>query len=147
MKNFFKSKFGTVLILIATLGLAGVAVYTAIRLFQLRQAPVAPNVPTSKPAAAVPASCTALSFTLTTSTPTPTPSPTPSPTPTQTPAPTKTPTPAPIVQATPTKTVSPTKTPTPEPEAELPVAGTSWPTVLGASAGVVILVVSLLLAL
>lgn len=44
-------KIGTVLIIIATVILAGVAVFTAYRLYQLRQQPVAPNVPSSYPKA------------------------------------------------------------------------------------------------
>lgn len=47
-----KSKIGTVLIILATLILAGVAIFTAIRLYQLRQVAVAPTAPTSKPKAA-----------------------------------------------------------------------------------------------
>jgi len=45
-------KFGTILIILVTVILAGVAIFTALRLYQLRQQPVAPNVPTSKPEAA-----------------------------------------------------------------------------------------------
>lgn len=52
MKELFKGKLGTILILLATVILAGVAIYTAIRLYQLRQEPVAPNVPSSIPKAA-----------------------------------------------------------------------------------------------
>ena len=62
-----KKKITTILIVIATIALAGVAVFTAIRLYQLRQEPVAPTAPTSQPAAAAPVSCNALAFTLTTS--------------------------------------------------------------------------------
>lgn len=52
MKNLFKGKLGTVLILLATLVLAGVAVFTAIRLYDLRNQSVAPNAPSSVPHAA-----------------------------------------------------------------------------------------------
>ena len=52
MKNFIKSKFGTILVLIATVALAGIAIFTAFRLYKLRQEAIAPNAPTSKPAAA-----------------------------------------------------------------------------------------------
>jgi hypothetical protein len=62
-----KKRIVTILIVIATIALAGVAVFTAIRLYQLRQEPVAPTAPTSKPkAVAAPIGCTALTFTLTT---------------------------------------------------------------------------------
>lgn len=60
-----KGKIATIGIIIATLILAGVAVFTAIRLYQLRQQAVAPTAPESKPkAAATPKACTALTFTL-----------------------------------------------------------------------------------
>ncbi len=45
-------KLGTTLIILATVILAGVAIFTAFRLYQLRQQPVAPNVPSSEPKAA-----------------------------------------------------------------------------------------------
>jgi cytoskeletal protein RodZ len=66
--------FTTIIIVIATVILAGVAVFTAIKLYQTRQGTVAPNAPTSKPAAAEPSptatACQALTFTLVSSTPT-----------------------------------------------------------------------------
>lgn len=52
MKNLFKSKFATVLVITITVILAGVAIFTAYRLYQLRQQSVAPNVPSSQPKAA-----------------------------------------------------------------------------------------------
>ncbi|MFH1971540.1 MAG: hypothetical protein ABIJ05_04120 [Patescibacteria group bacterium] len=52
MKNIFKSKFGTILILVATIALAGIAIFTAFRLYKLRQEAVAPTAPTSEPGAA-----------------------------------------------------------------------------------------------
>jgi len=63
MKNIFKGKIATAIILLATFVLAGVAIFTAVRLYQLRQTSVAPNVPSSVPKA-VDNTCT-LSFTLT----------------------------------------------------------------------------------
>jgi len=51
MKKLFKGKFGTILIILVTLVLAGIAVFTAVRLYNLRQQPVAPNVPSSFPKA------------------------------------------------------------------------------------------------
>ena len=57
MKNFFKGKIATAIILVATFVLAGVAIFTAIRLYQLRQTSVAPNVPSSVPKATGVASC------------------------------------------------------------------------------------------
>ena len=46
-----KNKLGTILIATATIILAGVAVFTAIRLFQLRQQSVSPTEPESEPGA------------------------------------------------------------------------------------------------
>lgn len=51
MMNFLKKNWVTVLIVVATVILAGIAIYTAIRLYQLRQTTVAPNAPSSQPAA------------------------------------------------------------------------------------------------
>ena len=62
MKNFLKGKFGTIVILLFTVILAGVAVFTALRLYQLRQQPVAPNAPSSIPKAAE--NACSLSFTI-----------------------------------------------------------------------------------
>lgn len=51
MNKFIKGKFGTVAIILVTVILAGIAIFTAYRLYQLRQQPVAPNVPSSFPKA------------------------------------------------------------------------------------------------
>lgn len=86
--------FTTIIIILATVILAGVAIFTAIKLYQTRQGTVAPTAPTSKPAAATPApatSCQQLAFTLTVTSS----SPTPTPTPTATATATATPTPLP----------------------------------------------------
>jgi len=199
------SKLSTILIVIATLVLAGVAIYTALRLYNTRDKAVAPTAPTSKPAAQVVDNC---SLTFTISTPTPTPTATPTVTPTPTPVPqcdsdctldsqcptdldcyiptgnttgncrnpqcltktdcvcaTATPTPTTTPTATPTATATPTITATPTPTAtstststavtqsqptdtpELPAAGTSWPTILGSTFGILIIFGALLLAL
>jgi len=79
MITFLKKNLVTVLIVLATLVLAGVAIYTAVRLYQLRQTSVAPNAPESQPAAAGKA-CT-VSFSLGAS-PSPSESPSGSPSPT-----------------------------------------------------------------
>ena len=52
MKNFFKGKIATAIILLATFVLAGVAIFTAIRLYQLRQTSISPAAPSSQPKAA-----------------------------------------------------------------------------------------------
>jgi cytoskeletal protein RodZ len=135
-----KKRIVTILIVIATIVLAGVAVFTAIRLYQLRQEPVAPTAPTSQPEAATTAKgCTALTFTLTT--PSPSASPTPSGSPTPTPSGSPTATPTPTATATATSTSSPTTEP------ELPDAGVSYPTIIGGAAGILLILLSLVLAL
>lgn len=65
--NMQKSKITTIGIILTTIILAGVAIFTAIRLYQTREVAVAPNVPSSKPRAQEVSSCS-LSFTLTLST-------------------------------------------------------------------------------
>lgn len=165
--TFLKKNGVTVVILIATLILAGIAVFTAIRLYQLRQEPVALNQPASTPAAQgneLENSQCKLSFTiqLATSSPTGSASPTTSassspvssPTISPTTAPTATPTQPPTGgNPTPTpKTPSPTATaavqttssPTP---IGLPNAGVTLPTLLGIVAGILLLSSAVLIAL
>lgn len=154
-----KKKIVTVLIVIATVILAGVAVYTAIRLYQLRQEAVAPTAPAEPEAAAlVIEECTQLAFTIgeeptptPTETPTPTPTPTgtvtPTPTGTVTPTPTSTPGPTATPTSAPTETPIAQATPTPTEAAELPEAGVSYPTIIGAGVGILLIIASLLLAL
>ncbi|MBU0998507.1 hypothetical protein KJ570_03200 [Patescibacteria group bacterium] len=149
MAKILKSKFGTILIILSTLVLAGIAVFTAIRLYNLRQEAVAPTAPTSKPAAAETKSCDLLTLNLTTPTPTGTPTPTPTDTPTPTPTGTSTATPTGTPTPTPTgtSTATPTSTATTTAQAELPEAGTSLPTILGLGAGGILLLISFLLVL
>ncbi len=52
MKEFLKKNTVTILIVVATLVLAGIAIFTAVRLYQLRQKAVAPTAPESRPRAA-----------------------------------------------------------------------------------------------
>lgn len=125
MKNLLKGKIATGIILLATFMLAGVAIFTAVRLYELRSTSVAPNVLVSLPKAvdviililgAIANNCS-LTFTLTptlTASPSPTPTPTPTVTPTPTPTPTVTPTPTATPTTTATPTVTPTATPVPE---------------------------------
>lgn len=173
MKNMLKGKVGTAIILVFTLILAGVAVFTALRLYQLRSQPVAPNVPSSIPKAAE-NTCN-LSFTLSTSTGSPTPTPsgssTPTATPTSTPTPSSTPNSCggtcgsnsncsgglycnqgfcrnPSCPSETDCTCGGTTAPTPTPTTPtLPKSGTDWPTVAGAGVGIFVIIGSLLLAL
>lgn len=146
-----KKKIVTVLIVIATVILAGVAVFTAIRLYQLRQEAVAPTAPTEPEAAApVTEECTQLAFTIgeePTPTPTPTGTVTPTPTGTVTPTPTSTPGPTATPTSAPTGTPIAQATPTPTEAAELPEAGISYPTIIGTGVGILLIIASLLLAL
>ena len=137
-----KKKIVTIVIVLATILLAGVAIFTAVRLYQLRQQPVAPTAPTSEPAASVldVESCTAITFTLSGgSTPTSTP----------TGSPTATPTSTPITGG---GTATPTSTPiaggggaTPTPDGELTDAGVSYPTIISVGFGILLILGSLLL--
>lgn len=125
MKDFFKSKVVTALVVVATAILAGVAIFTAMRLYKLGSEPVAPTAPTDSEACqptATPAPvlqpCESLTFTITQETPTPTPliTSTPTPTVTATLTPTATPTQTPTSTPEPTSTPGgPTSTPTSEP--------------------------------
>lgn len=71
MKEFFKGKFFTILTVGVTIILAGVAIFTAVRLYQLRQESISPTSPESEPEACGGHSqpqtteCTSLAFTLT----------------------------------------------------------------------------------
>ena len=150
--NKLKQNWYLILIGLATVILGIIAVVTAIKLYQLREVPVAPTVPKPAPAREPVEACK-LTFnisavtptpTLTgTITPTPTGSPTPTPTLTGTPTPTPTgtitptptgtvtltPTPTSSVTLTPTPTLPPGVTPTPTPtQVELPKAGVAFPT-------------------
>ena len=49
--DFLKKNFVTILMVVATVVLAGVAIFTALRLYQLRSQPVAPTAPESTPGA------------------------------------------------------------------------------------------------
>jgi len=158
------SKIGTTLIILATIILAGIAIFTAYRLYQLRQQPIAPNVPSSYPKAESVSNCGPISFTISVTTPTETPTGSPSAAPTVTPTPTgeATATPTDIPTETPTATPAGTSGPTatatatavvtsvatPAPtEAALPVSGTSWPTLLGTGIGIFVIFGAILLAL
>jgi len=169
MREFLKNKVVTILVVVATVILAGVAIFTALRLYQLRTQPVAPTAPERPRAEELPAACGQLAFTITAQTPTPTsrltptqgptPSltltPTQSPTPTQPPVGGTSPTPTSVPSSTPTSVASSTPSvtqtqiaaasPTPGGEA-LPSAGVSLPTIFGLSLGILIIMAALLIA-
>lgn len=139
MKNILKGKTGTIVILGITFILAGIAIFTAARLYQLRSQPVAPNVPSSIPLAAentVPTAACTTSYSLVAdtgdggggggTTPTDTPEQTDAPTATNTPTPTE-------VAANATK-------------APIPVTGANWPTLVGIGVGILTIAGSLILA-
>ncbi|QQS39009.1 hypothetical protein IPM62_00105 [Candidatus Woesebacteria bacterium] len=52
MNKFIKDKGATILVVVATVILAGVAIFTALRLYQVRQQAVSPASPESRPEAA-----------------------------------------------------------------------------------------------
>ena len=169
MKDFLKNKVVTALIVIGTVILAGVAIFTALRLYQLRTRPVAPTAPESTPAASEqPQACSELAFTLTLPTNTPTPTtrltttPIPSLTPTSVPSPTLTPTITPPVGGQPSPTPTPTKIPSVTPTAIptqialatvtptppiLPQAGVTFPTLILISASLLLIIAALVIAL
>ena len=180
MRDFIKNNSVTVLTIVGTIILAVVAVFTAIRLYQLRQravAPTAPEKPFAEEISPTPTvTPTAPSIQLPpaseqcqvifeiggpppTETPTPTLTSTPSPTPTNTPTPTKTPTPTATVTGTPPPTSTPTTTLTPTPTTtalaqasptpapELPVVGVPLPTLAAIALGVLLIIVSFILAI
>lgn len=66
MRDFFKNKLVTIIVVIATVVLAGIAIFTAVRLYQLRQESISPARPESAPEAATSnyESCSAFTFKL-----------------------------------------------------------------------------------
>ena len=153
MRDFIKQNLVSFLTIFATVILAAVAIFTAIRLYQLRQQAVAPTAPeepaaqeitpeptttpTSAPEIQLPPVSELCEVTFEiggpppTATPTPTSTPTPTATPTLTPTATATPkptaTPTPTATGTPIPTPTPTLTPTPTPTG----APTATPTPTG----------------
>lgn len=160
--NFFKNKIATFLVVIATFILSGVAIFTAVKLYQTRQKPVAPTAPESEPQAQIitpsiietPTPTVSypeeedkryLAFTINESlaaTPTPTVELVAQVTPAATA--TLTPTPTAIVTATPTATLTPTATTTPT---QLLDAGTSLPTIIAIGFSFLLIMGALLLAI
>ncbi len=86
--EFIRKNLLTFIIVLATVVLAGIAIFTAVRLYQLRQQSVAPNAPESKPRADTlqpsPAAACTLTFQIAEATATPTETATASPTATPT---------------------------------------------------------------
>lgn len=171
IKEFIKGRIVTGLVVTATFILAGVAIFTAVKLYQLKKEAVVSTTPETQPitqeAAPEPEDPSEtdtlppqdterlLTFTVkegvaATLTPTPTVSliaqTSPTPTATLTPTPTSTPTSTPTATATPTTTGVSTSTPTSS-GAELPEAGVGFPTILTGSVGLLLIVLALVLAL
>ena len=177
MKEFLKKNWSLLSVGLITVVLASVALLTAWKLYQTGREPVAPTAPVSVPkaqeeptATPAPEEPCVLEFIVPSGTPTPTPTGTPSPTPTPTGtptptptgtlAPTPTPTPGPTATPTPTPTRGPTATPTPTSTpapgvtltptptpVELPSAGISLPTIGVLLGGILLVVLSVILAL
>jgi hypothetical protein len=169
MTNFIRKNTIAIIVVLVTLTLAGVAIFTAIRLFQLRQQPISPNVPESRPGAtdapSVDTSCAEVAFTLeeeSSPTPSATATPTSSASPSGSPtvAPTATPTTPPIggnPTPTPSSSSSPRPSVTPRPSTapsstpvattpSLPQAGVSAPTIMIGVSGIVLLLGAIILA-
>ena len=87
-----KNKYTVIGIILVTILLAGIAIFTALRLYQTRDVAVAPNVPSSKPKAQEAPNTCSLSFTLTVATSTSTATATATSTSTSSSSPTATPT-------------------------------------------------------
>ena len=62
MKKLFGNKASTIVTILITVIMAGVAIFTAIKLYQLRQQSVSPNAPSRSRAASLVGSCTNLTF-------------------------------------------------------------------------------------
>ncbi|MFZ3301718.1 MAG: hypothetical protein WA152_03335 [Microgenomates group bacterium] len=82
-----KNKFTVIGIILTTVILAAVAIFTATRLYQTRDTAVAPNAPSSRPAASSVIDACQINFTILTVTPSPSPSPSPSVSPSPSPSP------------------------------------------------------------
>ncbi len=151
-----------ILIIVATIVLAGIALFTVWRLYQLRREAIAPTAPKKVPAQEPAPSCT-IEFNIaalpTTPTPSPSVSPTPSPSASSKTSPTPTPSPSP--SSAPGVTPSPTpaagavaspqakaqSSPSPAAKETLPVAGVNIPTGVGIMGGIMLLLLGLALAL
>jgi len=156
--NKLRQNWYLILIALATVALGIIAVVTAIKLYQIGKAPVAPTVPKPAPAREPVEACK-LTFNISAVTPTPTPTGTITPTPTGSPTPTPTltgtptPTPTGTITPTPTGTITPTPTlppgvtPTPTPtQVELPKAGVAFPTLGAILGGLLLIGMSIILA-
>src|SRR3990172_5731487 len=133
MNENLKRRLPIIGIAAATIVLAGIAVFTATRIFRSRGENISPVAPQEELAQA--------------------PTFTPTPFPTATPTINLSGTPSPTSTLTPTASTSPTLTPTrrltatPTSTETLPDAGISYPTLIGVSIGLVLLIAGVLLAI
>ena len=142
MEELKRNKLATGIIIVATIILAFIAIFSALRLYNLREESISPAAPESVPFADTTSSCQIVSFTISTPTPTPTGTITPSPTGTITPVPSSTPTSTPVPTGTNAPTATPTSPPvggpsatiTPTPSPTSPPGSTSTPTSVSTSA-------------
>src|SRR3990167_9338262 len=138
MNENLKKRLPIIGIAAATIILAGIAVFTATRIFRSREGNVSPVAPEEDSLAQAPTATATL---------------TPTVTPTPTIRLTGSPTPTPRVSVSPTASISATLTPTKKPTATptsaetLPDAGISFPTVIGVSVGLILVIASILLAI
>lgn len=151
MQNLFKNRGVTIAVVVVAILLAGVAIFTATRLYTNRQAEQAagPTVaPESRPV--VTEESEELTFNVgPTIPPTPTPTSAAVASPSATPGSSfgglasATPSAAPTLTPTPTEVASPSATAQPE----LPEAGVATPTLIGIAAGVLLLLLAFMLAI
>ncbi len=112
MKEFLNTNKTALMVTSITVVLAGIAVFTALRLYQLRDTQVAPTAP-EQPKAEAPQSCELLTFTITNPLQSPSASPTTTPTALPSASPSTSPSPTATAIATATPTTTPTNTATP----------------------------------
>ena len=146
----------TVIVILLTVVLAAVAMFTAIRLYQLRSEPVAPNAPTDSQAATIQTiACEPVTFSIASDETTASATPSASPKATATPSATTTPLSGGLggtvssPTATPTSTPRSTTTPlttTPSASPTLPEAGVSFPTFIASGIGVLFIITALALS-
>lgn len=157
MTNLIKNNKTAILVSVVTFLLAGIAIFTAWRLYRMQSSAPQPSEAEERQLETVSSqdpiieSCEGLTFTITTNAqetdPTPTPTLTPTPTPTDVPVGGTDETATPTPTTTPTSAPSVTDAPTNTPGTQLPEAGVSLPTMIGISFGSLLLLVALALAI
>jgi len=151
MTEFIKNNKTAILISTVTFVLAGVAIFTAWRLYRMQSTAPQPSEAQEQEIVSTPnpitESCEGLAFAITVNAQETSPTPTPTATGTSISSSTATPTPTSTATSVSFGTDNPTSTPTNTPTTQLPDAGVSIPTLLGISFGGVLLLAAALLAI